>query len=140
LADVAARYLEQTADIDLGNNMGNAAGGVHAAALGSLWQAVVFGVAGVRPCPSNEETLLIEPHLLPGWRHLGFPLSWRGSQLAVPLEPSALEVAVTGERPARVALGGERGGATVSIVVEPGRRYVARLDGRQQGGWQEAGL
>src|SRR5262249_36562943 len=40
LSKVAARYLDQTADIDLGNTMGNAAGGVHAAALGSLWQAV----------------------------------------------------------------------------------------------------
>src|SRR5262249_61615887 len=55
LGDIAARYLDQTADIDLGNNMGNAAGGVHAAALGSFWQAVVFGVAGVRPSPSDEE-------------------------------------------------------------------------------------
>ena len=27
--------------------MGNAAGGVHMAALGGLWQAVVFGFAGV---------------------------------------------------------------------------------------------
>ncbi len=59
------RYLDQTADIDLGNTMGNAAGGVHAAALGSLWQAVVLGVGGVRPTPDDAEGITIEPHLVP---------------------------------------------------------------------------
>ena len=54
LLDEAARYLEQTAAIDLGDAMGNAAGGVHAAAMGSLWQAVVLGVAGVRPAPATR--------------------------------------------------------------------------------------
>ena len=63
LLDEAARYLEQTASIDLGNTMGNAAGGVHAAALGSLWQAVVLGAGGVRPAPDAEDTVLLEPHL-----------------------------------------------------------------------------
>ena len=51
LLATAQRYLEQTADIDLGNTMGNAAGGVHIAALGSLWQAIILGVAGLRADP-----------------------------------------------------------------------------------------
>jgi kojibiose phosphorylase len=70
MLDLAARYLEQTAAIDLGNTMGNAAGGVHAAAMGSLWQAVVLGAGGVRPAPDHPEAMLVEPHLLPGWRAL----------------------------------------------------------------------
>ena len=45
---LAERYFRQAAEIDLANNMGNAAGGVHAAALGGLWQAAVFGFAGLR--------------------------------------------------------------------------------------------
>src|SRR5690606_8684896 len=43
--EIARRYFRQSAEIDLANNMGNAAGGVHGAALGGLWQATVFGFA-----------------------------------------------------------------------------------------------
>src|SRR5262249_33204477 len=46
--EVALRYLRQTIAIDLSNCMGNAAGGVHAGALGGLWQAVVLGFGGLR--------------------------------------------------------------------------------------------
>src|SRR6185369_8887633 len=60
LYEVAARYLDQTAEIDLGNAMGNAAGGVHAAALGSLWQAVVLGAGGVRPAQDDPEAMVLE--------------------------------------------------------------------------------
>ncbi len=50
---LAEKYLRQAAEIDLGNNMGNAAGGVHAAAIGGLWQAIVFGFAGMSPGPEG---------------------------------------------------------------------------------------
>jgi hypothetical protein len=46
--ECAESYLKQAAEIDLGNNMGNAAGGVHAAALGGLWQAIVLFPQGSR--------------------------------------------------------------------------------------------
>ncbi|HEY5216283.1 MAG TPA: glycoside hydrolase family 65 protein, partial [Pseudolabrys sp.] len=39
---LAQAYFRQAAEIDLANNMGNAAGGVHMGALGGLWQAAVF--------------------------------------------------------------------------------------------------
>ena len=45
---LAQTYFRQAAEIDLANNMGNAAGGVHMGALGGLWQAAVFGAAGLR--------------------------------------------------------------------------------------------
>ncbi|MES4787155.1 MAG: glycoside hydrolase family 65, partial [Nitrospiraceae bacterium] len=41
------RYFRQAAEIDLANNVGNATGGVHIAAMGGLWQAAVFGIAGM---------------------------------------------------------------------------------------------
>jgi kojibiose phosphorylase len=124
LTDLAARFLDRTAEIDLGNTMGNAAGGVHAAAMGSLWQAVVLGVAGVRPDPDDVEGLLLEPKLLPGWRHLGFPLAFRGRWLRVDVEPHAVEVAVEGDRPISLrALGPEE---VAGVRAEPGRRYLLR--------------
>ncbi|MCC6553270.1 MAG: glycoside hydrolase family 65 protein, partial [Polyangiaceae bacterium] len=119
----AARYFDQTADIDLGNNMGNAAGGVHAAGLGSLWQAVAFGAAGIRRSPDgDEEALAIEPHLPHGWRHVKVPFGWRGRALEIHVEPGVVEVEVIeGDRPLRVRL--LDGGAARAVIAEPGRRY-----------------
>jgi kojibiose phosphorylase len=135
LTEIAARYLEQTADIDLGNTMGNAAGGVHAAALGSLWQAVVQGVGGVRPAPDDDEALWIEPHLLPAIRHLGFPLTWRGRQLTVDVDAGAVEVAVEEGPPLTVRAVGPACGA--SVRAEPGRRYAARRGPEGYAAWEE---
>ncbi len=73
--ETAARYFRQSAEIDLADNMGNAAGGVHAAALGGLWQAVVFGFAGAR---FSDRGPAFEPHLPAGWDALRFSLQWRG--------------------------------------------------------------
>jgi trehalose/maltose hydrolase-like predicted phosphorylase len=133
LHELAAQYLEQTAAIDLGNNMGNAAGGIHAAGLGSLWQAVVLGVGGMRPAPDDVETLILEPRLLPGWRHLGFPFQWRGRWLRVDVEPGGVEISVEGTAPVPVRSGGQ------VVRAEPGRRYaLARPDDGSEGRWEES--
>jgi trehalose/maltose hydrolase-like predicted phosphorylase len=132
------RYLDQTAEIDLGNAMGNASGGVHAAAMGGLWQAVIFGVGGVRPAPDHDEALLIEPRLLPTWRHLGFPLSWRGRQLDIHLEAGGVEVAVEGRAPLPVRVAGAAGPPR-EVLAEPGRRYAARRVEAGFAPWEEIG-
>ena len=62
-------------EIDLSDNLGNAAGGVHAAALGGLWQAAVFGFGGVRLGEDGPEP---NPCLPPSWKRLAFRLRWRG--------------------------------------------------------------
>jgi kojibiose phosphorylase len=137
LLETASRYLEQTADIDLGNTMGNAAGGVHAAALGGLWQAVVLGVGGVRPAPDDAEGVWIEPHRPPEIHHLAFPLAWQGRRLAIDIDDDAIEVALEGSAPLSLRAIGQTGSA--SVRAEPGRRYAApRRDGGY-GAWQEVG-
>ncbi len=77
LGDVAMaeRYFRQAMAIDLADNMGNAAGGVHAAALGGLWQAAVFGFAGLRLTEQGPEH---HPNLPPHWQGLSFRFQWRG--------------------------------------------------------------
>ncbi|MBI4497223.1 MAG: glycoside hydrolase family 65 protein [Chloroflexi bacterium] len=133
LGDVALaeRYFRQTADIDLSNTMGNAAGGVHVGALGGLWQAAVCGFAGMRLRPDG---LAFDPHLPPGWRSLRFPVQWRGRsvRVAVSQEPPAVEVLLEGEQAMVLALvdGPE-------VVADPGRRYVVRRERHGWGPWQE---
>ncbi|MGK3976526.1 glycoside hydrolase family 65 protein [Sorangium sp. So ce118] len=146
---LAERYFDQTADIDLGNTMGNAAGGVHVAAMGSLWQAVAFGVAGVTrvprrpdgqphapPLPADDEALGIEPHLLPAWRHLKIPIFWRGRALEIHVEADAIEVALEGSAPLPIcAL--DAGAPACAVLAEPGRRYAARRIGGRFHSWEE---
>lgn len=80
---LAERYFEQAAEIDLANNMGNAAGGVHAGALGGLWQAAVFGFAGLHLAEDGPQ---YQPNLPATWRSMSTQFQWRGDwhQLRVP--------------------------------------------------------
>ncbi len=74
-AALAERYFQQTAAIDLENDMGNAAGGVHAGALGGLWQAAVLGFAGLE---IGAQGPVLRPNLPASWRRLAFSVQWRG--------------------------------------------------------------
>ena len=71
----AERYFRQAAEIDLADKMGNAAGGIHAGALGGLWQAAVFGFAGLRIGKDGPEQ---QPNLPPSWRSLSMHFQCRG--------------------------------------------------------------
>lgn len=130
---LAMRFFRQAAMIDLANNMGNAAGGVHAAALGGLWQAAVMGFGGMMLHP---EGLAFLPHLPDVWSRLRFPVQWHGRQLMVTIhrEPRSVEMEQTS--------GPE--GMVISLVegpqltLFPGRRYVIRWRGTGWGTWEEA--
>jgi trehalose/maltose hydrolase-like predicted phosphorylase len=130
---LAQAYFRQAAEIDLADNMGNAAGGLHMAALGGLWLATVFGVAGLQ---LRENGIAIDPHLLPGWVELAFPVQWRGRVLRLRFEtdPRRIEVAVEkGEELTVSLIEGP------SCIVRAGQRFA--LHGKQSGwgDWEEAG-
>lgn len=135
LGDVALaeRYFRQAAEVDLANNMGNAAGGVHAAALGGLWQAAVFGFAGLRP---GADRLVLDPHLPPGWRGLRCPVQWRGRKVQVRIgaEPLEIEVGLGGAGEMVVGLAGGP-----DVRIGSGQRYAARREQGRWGPWREVG-
>ena len=72
---LAEDYFRQSSRIDLNDNMGNASGGVHIASLGGLWQAAVFGFAGLTLGEGGPQ---LDPKLPPEWRGLSFRIRWRG--------------------------------------------------------------
>jgi kojibiose phosphorylase len=72
---LAERYFRQAAEIDLTDNMGNAAGGVHTGALGGLWQTAALGFAGL-PLRGDENPKP-RPNLPAGWRSLSMHFQWR---------------------------------------------------------------
>jgi kojibiose phosphorylase len=87
---LAEKYFRQASEIDLSDNMGNAAGGVHAAALGGLWQAAVFGFAGLT---LGEDGPRLDPKLPPAWRELSFRIRWRGKDYPLTASAQAPSVA-----------------------------------------------
>jgi trehalose/maltose hydrolase-like predicted phosphorylase len=71
----ALAALRIAARIDLDDLTGSTASGVHLATMGGLWQAIVFGFAGVRP---RGSVLVVDPHLPPTWNAMQVRLCFRG--------------------------------------------------------------
>jgi trehalose/maltose hydrolase-like predicted phosphorylase len=97
-ADLVERYLAQTMAIDLDDRMGNAAGGIHMAAQGSLWQAAVFGCAGVE---WRDDAMVVAPWLPPSWQGVECSIQWRGRtlQISVDAETDVTEIQLIDGQP-----------------------------------------
>jgi kojibiose phosphorylase len=80
----AYAHFARAAWVDLEDVRGNAGDGVHAASAGGLWQAVVFGFAGVRLTDAGP---VATPRLPPGWTRLKFRLCWHGQWFDYDLTP-----------------------------------------------------
>jgi len=75
LPDEAYGHFMLAARADLRNPRGNAEDGIHAASTGGVWQAAVFGFAGLRP---TDDGLTTRPRLPRHWRRLAFSCRYRG--------------------------------------------------------------
>ncbi|PKN48948.1 MAG: glycoside hydrolase family 65, partial [Deltaproteobacteria bacterium HGW-Deltaproteobacteria-20] len=126
--DDAVKDFKMATAIDLADNMGNAARGLHMATMGGIWQAAVMGFAGLQ---RRDEALRIDPHLPPGWKSVRVPLQFRGARAVfdVRRRRSSDEVGITIERaPLTVLLDG------IEHELQPGNHRLRRGDGEA---WQE---
>jgi len=88
--ETARRYFERAANLDLDFSSGvTAAGGVHIAALGGMWHALVFGFGGMFVEDAGPQ---FEPNVPEDWQTLRFGVLWRGAQLRVAAAGTAAEV------------------------------------------------
>jgi trehalose/maltose hydrolase-like predicted phosphorylase len=88
--ETAQRYFRKAANIDLDFGKGvTAAGGVHIAALGGMWQALVFGFGGMFIGQSGPR---FTPHVPEEWDRLCFSIQWRGKQLRITASGDTAEV------------------------------------------------
>lgn len=71
----AYEHFMRAALVDLKDVRKNACEGIHAASTGGVWQAVVFGFAGVRMTPTGPK--VVTPHLPDSWTRLQFKLQWQ---------------------------------------------------------------
>lgn len=81
----AMDYLQKSAYLDLHNVMDNTHNeGIHTAALGATWQAVVFGMAGLQ---KGENGFALTPCLPEGVRGLKFAFFSEGEQYRAKVTP-----------------------------------------------------
>jgi len=97
----AGEALRLAARIDLDDVSKTTAGGLHLAAMGSVWQALAFGFAGIR---SRAEVLELDPRLPPDCNGLELRLRFRGVRLRVRIDPEG--AAIASEAPLAVRLVG----------------------------------
>ena len=84
----ALEMLRLTARIDLDDTGHMAAGGLHLAAMGSVWRTLALGFAGLRPV---GDALAIDPALAPGWDTLELRIRFRNSRVHVRVHPDSVE-------------------------------------------------
>jgi trehalose/maltose hydrolase-like predicted phosphorylase len=96
--DTAERYLREAIRLDLDFEHGvTAAGGVHIATLGGVWQALVLGFGGMSVADGEPR---FAPHVPASWGSLRFRVRWRdtlfqvtatGTTAAVTTSPAAAQ-------------------------------------------------
>jgi kojibiose phosphorylase len=90
LIEVAYDQFHHAAHIDLHDNKGNVRDGIHAAACGGVWQAVLFGFCGLHITPEGD--LALDPHLPEHWRRVRFTVTYRGERRTFEVTPDPVSV------------------------------------------------
>jgi kojibiose phosphorylase len=83
MPEEAYTHFMRAALVDLADVRGNTREGIHAASAGGVWQALVFGFAGVRIAADGSYT--VAPQLPAHWRRLAFTIQLRGRRHRVDL-------------------------------------------------------
>ena len=87
---------------DISNLFANTHEGIHAAALGGTWQAVVFGFGGVKV---KKERLFITPRIPRTWKKTVFSLIWKGDTVKLEITNDTIKVKVASSRHKDVRIG-----------------------------------
>lgn len=83
------QYLLKTARLDLDDEHGNAAEGIHAACAAGAWLSVARGIAGMK---MFEDRVTFEPHFIPWWRSVSFHAVWHGQAFSVKVDNSQIMI------------------------------------------------
>lgn len=77
LTEVAYEMLHHAVHIDLHDNKGNVRDGIHAAACGGVWQAMIFGFCGLH---IEDGELRTRPQLPEHWKRVSFRVYYQGEK------------------------------------------------------------
>ena len=87
-------YFRRAAGIDLDNLRNATKDGLHAAALGAVWQMAIPGFMGMR---AREDHLYFQPALPEAWKQIRFPLQYCGWRLKFAAGAGRYRVEVSGK-------------------------------------------
>lgn len=102
--DWAYEMFRSACLIDLNQEPHSSDEGIHAASLGAIWLATVFGFAGI----TKGETLEITPRLPSAWQKLHFKFYWQGENLEITVTPQQLQLKKASEQPMSLIVSGEK--------------------------------
>ncbi len=115
---LALRYFRNALFVDMADLHGNAADGVHVASTGGVWNALVYGFAGMR---DYNGAITFDPRLPRTWESLIFRITLRGSRLKVVLTCDTITFSVETGDGAVLAVRGHE------VVVAPGAPATVAL-------------
>lgn len=97
---LAYDYLAEAILLDHHDIARNTADGLHLASLAGGWSAVINGLAGMRELDSE---LSFKPRLPDDLQRIAFPLSFRGRQLFIEINPASAKYAMSTGQPLEIA-------------------------------------
>jgi kojibiose phosphorylase len=89
----AVQYFRRAALVDLVDNQGNTAEGVHIASAGGTWQTIVCGFGGFR---MRNGQMTFKPWLPPDWKAVDFRLKWHGNTVSVSADHTSATFVLSG--------------------------------------------
>lgn len=84
-------FFQKALDIDTAEEKNGAAEGIHIANCGGVWQAIIYGFAGMSRCYEEEE-IHFSPQLPSAWKSLSFPIFYGGKRFRVKIENDQVEL------------------------------------------------
>jgi len=102
--DLALRYFHSSLFVDLADLHGNTTDGVHVASTGGVWNALVYGFAGMR---DYEGVVTFDPRLPDSWEGLSFPVTLAGTRVEVDLAVDRIRFTVVDGESAEVWVRGQ---------------------------------
>ncbi|SDC80884.1 Trehalose and maltose hydrolase (possible phosphorylase) [Geodermatophilus telluris] len=113
--DLALRYVREAALVDLRDLRGDTANGLHLAAVGGAWLALVAGLGGLREDAADLELAPLLPSAL---SRTAYRVTWRGSLLRVETTREGTTVTLLrGPGPVTVVVDGARLSVTADAPV-----------------------
>lgn len=108
MTEESFRLFRKAAGVDLNGGLSSAEG-IHAAAMGGIWQCIVLGFAGLSV---KDGCLAMEPHLPESWRSVSFSFVWKGERFEITVDHEEVRYGKTG--------GCSKGLRPVGVTDEPG--------------------
>lgn len=106
IGDVEWAYelFQEACKIDLGPDPHSSDEGLHAASLGAIWLAVIFGFAGIE---KTKNSLSIEPKLPKAWEQLSFSFVWKNQTITFNLSKEQVVLRKETNDPLKIIIEGE---------------------------------